>query len=296
MEDFSMKTNGKIRVLIAMFALGITTTGETYASDAPFACTTNGGGNWSIVATAPQVTTCPSGGTCTKITYDIVPLKNNSADHVATLVEHDQIVEISESGDVYTECEGDPVTELGLRDCSTKAVRLNDENDTGKFDLYVQGDKVVATDSTIVVKKGRIVEECRIASLGSSCEPVCNPKAQTASKDTFVFDDCEVEIALNPCTGDPLSATTVSGTCAVGAVSIDEIKIEINGVLQDVTVGEGWLSSGEDSCTTRWFNRKPYVTCSCTNVSDCLVKTSNNSCLCAGKGICAGFPDNVCIQ
>jgi hypothetical protein len=296
MENFTMRNNGKIRVSTAIFALLVATPVGTYASDAPFECTTNGDGNWSIVATAPEVTTCPSGGTCTKITYEIVPLKNKSPDHVATLVEHDQIVEVSESGDVYTKCEGDPVTEVGLRDCSTKAVRLNEEGDTGTFDLYVQGDQAVATGSTIVVKKGRIVEECRIASLGASCEPVCDPKAQTASKETFVFDDCEVEIALNPCTGDPLSATTVSGDCAVGAVSVDEIKLVINGTTQNVTVGEGWLSSGEDSCTTRWFRRRPYVTCSCTNVSDCLVKTSNNSCLCAGQGICAGFPDNICNQ
>ena len=291
-----MKNAGKIYILIAMFAPLIATPGGTFASDTPFTCTTNGDGHWSIVATAPQVTTCPSGGTCTKITYEIVPLKNKSADHVATLVAHEQVVETSQSGDVYTECDGDPVTEVGLRDCSMQAVRLNEESETGKFDLYVQGDKAVATDSTIVVKKGRIVEACRIASLGSSCEPVCDPKAQTASKETFVFDDCEVEIALNPCTGDPLSATTVSGDCAVGAVSVDEIKLEINGVLQDVTVGEGWLSSGEDSCTTRWFRRKPYVTCSCTNVSDCLVKTSNNTCLCAGQGVCDGFPDDICLQ
>ena len=286
-----MRNDSKIRVSTAIFALLVATPVGTYASDAPFECTTNGDGNWSNVATAPQVTTCPSGGTCTKITNE----KNNKpADHVVTLVEHDQIGEISGSSDVYPACEGDPVTELGLRDCSTQAIRLNKDSDTGTFDLYVQGDQAVATDSTIVVKKGRIVEECRIASLGSSCEPVCDPKAQTASKETFVFDDCEVEIALNPCTGDPLSATTVSGDCAVGEVSVDEIKLEINGVLQDVTVGEGWLSSGEDSCTTRWFRRRPYVTCSCTNTSDCLVKTSSGSCLCEGQGICGQLGSNIC--
>jgi hypothetical protein len=296
MENFTMRNDGKIRVSTAIFALLVATPVGTYASDAPFECTTNGDGNWSIVATAPEVTTCPSGGTCTKITYTINMENNKPADHVVTLVEHDQIVETSQSSGVYPECVGDPVTELGRHDCSTQAIRLNDENDTGKFDLYVQGDQAVATDSTIVVKKGRIVEACRIASLGASCEPVCDPKSQTASKETFVFDDCEVEIALNPCTGDPLSATTVSGDCAVGAVSVDEIKIEINGVLQDVTVGEGWLSSGEDSCTTRWFRRRPYVTCSCTNLSDCFVKTSGGSCLCAGKGSCVGPFADLCNE
>jgi hypothetical protein len=282
-------------VFVTVVAL-IASIGVAAASDLPFECTTNGGGKWKIVAHGPTSISCPApaSGACTAMQFAIQPLVGTQPDHVAILAGHDVTIVSTDSRNVAAPCDGDSVTYLGIRDCSMQAVRMNKDAQTGFFELIVTGD-AQPIESSVVVKKGKVIEECRIVSLG--LDPVvCDPKAQQASKETFTFDDCEVEIALNPCTGEPLTATTVSGNCAVGAVSIDEIKLEINGVLQDVTVGEGWLSSGDDSCTTRWFNRKPYVTCSCTNVSDCLVKTSDNNCLCAGQGVCASFPNNVCLQ
>jgi hypothetical protein len=264
--------------------------GGAQASDVPFECTTNGSGKWKVVASGPIDVPCPApaGGQCTEMQYDVQPLVGVQPDHVAILAGHDLTVVGADSRNVALPCDGDSVTLIGIRDCSTQAVRMNQEAETDLFNLVVAGE-AQPVGSSIVIKKGKTIEECRIASLGLQ-QVTCDPKAQQSSKETFTFGDCEVEITLNPCTGDPLSARTISGDCAIGAVSIDEIKIEINGVIQDVTVGEGWLSSGNDSCTTRWFNRKPYVTCSCTNTTDCLVKASDGSCLCEGKGVCAPFP------
>lgn len=271
---------------------------SSFASDIQFSCTTNGGG-WTVEATAPASVPCVvGGGECTAMNYTITPRPGVSTpDHVAILVDHALTVEPIGSRTIALPCDGDSVSNIGIRDCSTQAVRMNEEGETRTYKMSVQGDAGVFS-SSIVVKKGKQIEECGIASLALLAS-TCDPKAQQTSKETFTFDDCEVEITLNPCTGEPLTSTVVSGDCAVGSIAIDEIKLEINGVLQNVTVGEGWLSSGQDSCTTRWFNRQPYVTCSCTNVSDCLVKTNTSSgeeCLCAGKGVCAGFPDNVCLQ
>ena len=236
------------------------------ASDAPLACVTNGDGNWSIVASTPTAVSCPAGGECTEIQYDIVALHGKSPDHVVVLTEHDLIVVPGESRDVSLPCEGDSVTDIGISDCSTQAVRLNKESETGSFNLVVEGE-AIAVGSSIVVKKGRTVEECGIASLGTAVV-VCDPKAQQSSKETFMFEDCEVEIEVDPCTGAPGAATVISGDCMVSAEAITNLQLVINGETQNVNVGDGWLSSGENSCTTRFYRRRPYVICDCTDSSD----------------------------
>lgn len=269
-----------------------------WAAELNFECTTNDNQNWHIKATGPRAVACQpdtQSELCTEMDYKITSLKGLAADHVSILVDHEYVVETVNSYSsrgFYTDCIGDPVTGIGLRDCSRNAVRMNQESDTVGYTLSVVGDAAPQA-SSIVVKKGKVIEECRIASLGPT---TCDPKAQQASRETFTFDDCEVEITLDPCTNKPLSSRVISGDCAVGQVEIDSLELVINGVAQPVIVGEGWLSSGENSCSTR-FTRAgdAYVTCSCTTVSDCLVK-GTNSCICAGKGVCASFPDNICYQ
>jgi len=275
-----------------------------WAAELNFECTTNGvsnngGGSWHITASEPYPVACknavPAGTICTEIDYRItsLPPNNLGADHIAILVDHEYTVDdLDTSRNVFLPCDGDTVTQIGIRDCSRQAVRMNQYDETVGYRLAVIGD-AAAQASSIVVKKGKVIEECRIASLGPT---TCDPKAQQASRETFTFDDCEIEITLDPCTNKPLSSKVLSGDCAVGQVEIDSLELVINGVAQPVIVGEGWLSSGENSCSTK-FTRAgdAYITCSCTTVSDCLVK-GKDSCICAGKGVCAGFPDNICYQ
>jgi hypothetical protein len=239
------------------------------ASHAPLACEkTNGNGNWSIVASAPTVGPCPlpTVGECTTIQYDIAPLLGKTPDHVVVLTQHDRIVVDSDGAGVTEPCVGDSVTDLGIHDCSTQAVRLNKNDLTQTYNLTVEGE-AIAVSSSIVVKKGRTIEDCGIASLGTA-PVVCDPKAQQSSKETFVFEDCEVEIEVDPCTGAPGDAIVVSGDCEVSGYAITDLELVINGVPQTVNVGDGWLSSGENSCTTRFYRRKPYVICDCTDASD----------------------------
>ncbi len=248
------------------------------ATDAPLTCTTNGAGNWRIAASGPLSVTCPTlaGGDCTELQYRVTPLRGKSADHVAVLADHSMEIVVGDSRNLFPECDGDNVTGIGIRDCSTQAVRMNKEADTGTFDLVAKGAAGLIGKS-IVIKKGTTIEECRIASLGPT---TCNPKAQQAAKETFTFDDCVVEIELDPCTGEPGVATVVSGDCAIDSGPIESLQLVINGTTQNVTVGDGWISSGENSCTTTLFGGKKYTTCSCKDLSDCSVKNS------AGQFIC----------
>jgi hypothetical protein len=259
------------------------------AAEVPFACTTNGGGNWAVTASAPISIVCPQtgncpalrsgllsgntgfyepcypgGGECTAIQYSVVKLKGLYVEHVAILADHEVVVVPAHSWDLAQPCNGDPVTEIGIRDCSTQAVRLNKNSETQLFDLIVEGDASPIT-SSIVVKKGKVIEECRIASLGPLTVDL---KAQLTTKETFQFDDCEVEIAINPFTGQPGEASVISGDCAVSAEPVQNLQLVINGQAQEVNTGDGWLSTGTDSCTTRLYRGVSYVTCNCKNATD----------------------------
>lgn len=271
--------------------------GAAYAFEPQYDCPTNGG-NWHIFALGPTSIECPDqpGDECTEMHYDVTstPGGVGNQDHVAVLVAQEVKVVPSNNVSVYAACDGDGVTAIGIRDCSRQAVRLNAKDSTLTYPVVVRG-AAVAIDSSIVVKKGRnIIEECRIASLGTLPPPECNPKEQLPAKKVFEFEGCIIEIALDPCTGDPGEAQVLSGDCGIDTGPIETLQLVINGTTQNVTVGEGYISSGENSCTTTLIGKQKYTTCTCLDVSDCLVKNSNGTCLCEGKGLCGQLGTNVC--
>jgi hypothetical protein len=274
--------------------------GTAYSFEPQYECTTNGSGNWAISVLGPTSIECPdpAGGECTEMQYDVQALTaaGQNQDHVAVLVaqEAEVVAFPNTSVSIYPACDGDGVTNIGIRDCSRQAVRLNTKDNTGFYPLIVRG-AAVAIDSSIVVKKGRNnIEECRIASLGTLPPPECNPKEQLPAKKVFEFEGCVIEITLDPCTGDPGEAQVLSGDCGIDSGPVESLQLVINGTTQNVTVGEGYISSGENSCTTTLIGKQKYTTCTCLDVSDCLVKTSNGTCLCEGKGICGALGTNVC--
>jgi hypothetical protein len=269
-------------LLSITFAIAAATTTamatEPPTTEPPMTCTTNGSGHWRVSATGPLATTCPgiAGGECVEIQYSITPLRGKYPDHVAVIADHTVDVVVSDSRNLFRACDGDNVTFIGIRDCSTRAVRMNKSSDTHTFDLAARGAPNLVGKS-IVVKKGSIIEECRIASFGPT---TCDPKAQQTAKETFTFDDCVVEIEIDPCTGEPGVATVVSGDCAIDTGPVESLQLVINGTTQNVTVGDGWISSGENSCTTRLYGGKKYTTCSCVDESDCSVKNSTGAFIC----------------
>jgi hypothetical protein len=258
--------NVRISGAVAAILLSVSIGGNTYAADPPFTCTTNGGGNWAVSASAPTKVPCSTPtGECTQIQYTVTPLKGKLPEHVTVLVGSDVSVVASRCGAVAPPCAGDLFTLIGIRDCASQAVRLLRPSGTSTFDLLVEGDASVTTSSMAVKKGLTTVEACKIVSLDV---PDYNPKAQLTTKETFQFKDCEVQIEINPFTGDPGTATVVSGDCVIDAPPIETLQLVINGTPQNVTIGDGWVSSGESSCTTRFVRSKPYVVCDCRDATD----------------------------
>ena len=260
-----MDTNSRLSIWIA--ATLLLAAGGAAASDAPLQCTTSGG-SWTITATEPfDALPCPV-DSCTGITYSIKPNRGETPDHVAVLVEHDAPIVIPPSTFDTAPCAGDNVTGLGLRDCSSQTARINqNQQKVGPFDLVVQGSKK-AVGSSIVVKKGNKIEQCRIASLGLPYD--IDPHQQVASSQTFTFKSCKLTIPVDPKTGVPGEATLEGASCKFVAndEDVNALSVTVNGasIGSGTWASDGGFSTGQNSCTNRIVSGRLYSICDCKTI------------------------------
>jgi len=269
------------------------TVGIAGATDKPMSCTTDGGGNWTVTAVGPLSITCPGGlvGDCTEVRYQIVSNFGLLPDHVAVLAEHDAAVVIPESRFVSPPCTGDSVTLLGTRDCSTQAVRMNQNADTHSFELAVLGAKDLTT-SSIVIKKGKVIEECRIAALGTE---TFNPNSQRITTEELTFKGCTVRIPRDPITGEAGEAVISGDGCVFVAngTPVGSGELLINGQsVGMLTYGDGALSSGTASCTTKVISNRLYTWCTCARYcSNNATKQCTTNTDCVSPGFCPQTSD-----
>jgi hypothetical protein len=268
LKEATMATNARLPILFAAVLLLVAF--GAAASDAPSQCTTSGGG-WVVNVSDPfEPASCPV-ARCTGLTYTLTPLRGEIPDHVAVLVEHDAPIVIPPSTFDTPPCAGDVVTALGFRDCSSQTARINqNQQKVGPFDLVVQGVKKPEGGS-IVVKKGKVVEQCRIATLGVPFD-VFDPHEQISVSETIQFKACTLTIAKDPITGEP-GVGALSGNCkfVANGAPLDSLSLAIG----DTEIGHAnWasinasLSSGSDSCTTRTISGRLYSFCDCTGTTD----------------------------
>lgn len=239
-------------------------TSVAQGSDMALQCTTSGAGNWTVTAIGPLSVPCPSGGQCTEVFYDIANNYGLAPDHVVVLAEHDSQIVVPDSRNVFPECDGDNVTFLGIHDCSTRAVRINKDVETGQFALVVYGSKALSS-SSIAIKKGKITEKCGIASLGVDR---FDENAQRPANTTISFKGCEVTIPTDTLTGEGGEATITGDNCVfvVNGTSVSDAELLVNGTsVGTLTYGEGSISSGTGSCTSKIVNRKLYTWCTCAD-------------------------------
>ena len=252
-------------VLCTALAATLLAAGGASASDAPLDCTTDGAHNWKVEVTGPLAVTCPGGGECTEVDYKITPLKGLSIDHVAVLAEHDMDVVVPSAANAYAPCVGDSVTSIGIHDCSSRAVRLNSNpQKSGAFDLVVNGNYALRGKS-IVVKKGSKQERCRIASLG---QDDFNINAQRTTSQELTFKGCTVTIPTDPVTGEGGEASISGPGCKFVAngspVNTGQLIVDGKNV-GALTFGDGFISSGTSSCTTKVISNRLYTWCTCAD-------------------------------
>jgi len=249
--------------VLAAALLGLLAAAPARAADPPLQCTTDRGGNWTITATGPTSVECPEGGECTSMEYQIVSNAGRSPGRAAILVERDAVVVSPESVSVSPPCEGDRRTRLGLHDCSRQTVRFDLGDGSASFQIVVAGTKA-PSQSSIVIRRGT-TEQCQIAALGIDH---FDPHAEITTNEQIEFKGCTVSIPTDRLTGMGGTATISGKNCVfvANAKPVSSGELLINGKsVGNLTLGEGYISSGKSSCTTKVLSNRLYTWCTCAD-------------------------------
>jgi hypothetical protein len=174
-------------------------------------------------------------------------------------------------GTPYLACQGDPVTDLGEKSCHEKAVTFGCNQATAQFWIVVAGQKSAVLQS-VAVKKGYCVKSFAVPGLGSDL----NPFQQAQKFETVNFKGCAVTFQYDVVTGavtsaaldpsqstKPVCAPNVNdGNCCAfnGGEPVSNLSLTLNGhPLGAGVFGDGYVSSGTNSCTTRVIGGRVYT-------------------------------------
>jgi hypothetical protein len=219
-------------------------------------------------------------GVCTEIEYTV---SSNSSypipDHVAALEGYGIQYVTGPGNQWYPPCAGDPVTDLGERSCHEQAAKFNPSNDVKTFKIGLAGQRK-PSPTTVATKKGTKIGACRIEGIG--LENVAGVFQSTPKVECNNFKGCVVCFTRDPATGDVLNAeleppapdgqstlpacggSVVENCCSAPITStIDKLNLSLDigdGVpLGAGQIGDGYISSGTNSCTTRVIGGKVYT-------------------------------------
>lgn len=243
-------------------------------------------GSYLVEAFGPTVVAC---GTqqCTEITYTITG--SSTADHAAAVVasgstdcQTPSILDVTGGGsngsDWFAPGEGDGLTGLGKYACHEEAAKISPNGAITSFTIKVSGARAAAPKS-VAVKKGKVISSCEIVGIGDTPAGP-NPFSTNLKVETLVFKGCAVKFTYNLTTGDVVSAALEppptsqwpacsSGTyppgqcCDFYASTAQDLSLTLNlpgvGSLGLGQFGEGYISSGTNSCTTRVIGGKVYT-------------------------------------
>jgi hypothetical protein len=191
-----------------------------------------------------------------------------SPDYIAALVTANNTV--VSAGQTNAACVGDSVTGLGKQSCHEEAIAFGCNVATAEFWIVVTGQKAAVLQS-VALKKNSCIKSFAVPGLGSDSNPF-----QTSRKtETVNFKGCAVDFVFDPVTGAVLSAqlntaeskplcdgTQAAGECCspVQQQDVSHLELSLNGQsLGAGVIGDGYVSSGTNSCTTRVIGGKVYT-------------------------------------
>jgi hypothetical protein len=120
------------------------------------------------------------------------------------------------------------------------------------------------SSSSIVVRRGSN-ERCEIASLGVDHFA---PEEEILTSQVIVFKGCTVTIPIDHVTGKPGTASISGDNCVflANGLPIGHGELKINGIsVGNLTRGDGFISSGTSSCTTKVISDLLYTWCTCAD-------------------------------
>lgn len=229
-----------------------------------------------LLVNCTATATNPS-GQCTEIEYTVSG-SNCLPDHVAAL-EGVGIQYVTGPGNQwYAPGVGDPVTDIGEHSVHEQAAKFNPNSSVQKFTIGVAGIRN-PSPTTVATKKGYNVSMCRI--LGMGLENVTSPFQTTRKFDTKIFKGCAVRFELDPNSPNPEAPTVLSAELDLSASTKPSCSVSDNGpgtccselLVNDISAlnlsigqtslgtpkfGSGYISSGENSCTSYVIGGRVY--------------------------------------
>lgn len=207
---------------------------------------------------------CQDPGPFTGIQYEVT----GPTDYAATLVTRNNEVSAATGNTSYAACDGDPVTGLGEDSCHEKAVSVNRLLLPGRFWVVVDGQKS-PIETSIVLKKGWCSQSFAVQGLGLEGP---NPFRLARRTETVNFKGCEVLFEIDPETDEVVSARLTPESLKAGCespsqtsdgviepMSADAAELSVNGQSYGFGKwGDGYFSTGENSCTTRIIGGRLY--------------------------------------
>jgi hypothetical protein len=224
---------------------------------------------------------CSSQGEWTGIKYATTGLK--STDLVSTLVTANNLVAPNQiylftgyslyPAGTSSSGGGDTNTGLGRFSAHEQALKVKLDAD-GAFWVLVKGNKQPLPTS-VAVKRGSFcpVKTYSVLGLGldlpEGCVSSCGnfaPSQALTSKEIVKFKECEVFYEKDLISGEikNFDKTDVSSTCSVFEGSVKDLSIQGLGLpagADKVSFGDGVVSSGEESCNTRFVAGRYYTVC-----------------------------------
>jgi hypothetical protein len=229
-------------------------------------CTTEFESATFTVTSGPTFVPCPQppGGQCTEIEYQVSSSQFDvyalAGKGVVDVVPHGETTVIADP------CVG--VDRFGQGACHQQAIRTFP--DAGRrFKIIVAGERRPGPSSVGVRSEG--IEACEI--LGIGLENTRNPDQATQTTETVDFKGCVVEFTRDATTGEVVRARLTEDSpddCTSPfldegrilrpqPVEDLEIKLKDGPTLGRGKFGDGYISTGNDSCTTRVIGGKVYT-------------------------------------
>ena len=239
------------------------------AQQAPLtSCTTPNEGPTFTVTSGPSFVPCDpeGGGECTEIEYHVSGFSGS-----VYALEGKGVVDFGDEGTtIGLPCEG--VNGFGEGACHEQAIRTFPDG-SGKFKITLAGQRRPSPTSVAIQTEGGF-DACEILGIGLENSP--NPEQTTQTTETVDFKGCVVEFTRDAATGEVVRArlTTPDSRCTSpflgeGGILIPQPVTELELRLKDGTLlgtslgkgkfGDGYISTGEDSCTTRVVGGRVYT-------------------------------------
>jgi hypothetical protein len=214
------------------------------------------------VTSGPTFVPCDFGdGQCTEIEYQVVPPRET-----VYALQGKGVVGLSNGGEIFGPCEG--VGGFGQGSCHQQAVAANPDL-SGKFRITLTG--VRRPSPTSVASSIDPLQACEILGVGLENSP--NPDETVLTTETVDFKDCVVEFFRDAATGEVVRAQITrdspeactspflgdARTLLPQPVGDLEVKLRDGTSLGRGKFGDGYLSTGLESCTTRIIGGKVYT-------------------------------------